>query len=167
MNRFATRVIGAARLDRRIYEEVEQDGEATSQALQTVVLSSLAAGIGAGVTGPTVLLMNSLGALASWAVWAALIYFIGAKMFPTPGTEADVGELLRTTGFASAPGILRVFGVVEGYGPLIVGIVGLWMLASMIVAVRQALDYQSTWRAFGVCVVGWLVLAVFSACVML
>jgi hypothetical protein len=34
---------------------------------------------------------------------------------------------------------------------------GLWSLAAMVVAVRQALDYDSTGRAIAVCVVGWLV----------
>jgi hypothetical protein len=154
-------------LNREVYEEVEHDEHATAQALQTVVLSSLAAGIGGGVSSTMTLLMNSVGALLSWAVWAALIYVIGAKVLPVAETEADVGQLLRTTGFASAPGILRIFGLVEGIGAVIVGIAGLWMLAAMIVAVRQALDYTSTWRAFGVCVVGWFVLMIFSACVML
>ena len=31
-----------------------------------------------------------------------------------------------------------------------------WMLLAMVVAVRQALDYTSTWRAVAVCLVGWL-----------
>jgi hypothetical protein len=30
-----------------------------------------------------------------------------------------------------------------------------WMLAAMVVAVRQALDYTSTMRAAAVCVLGW------------
>jgi predicted MFS family arabinose efflux permease len=30
------------------------------------------------------------------------------------------------------------------------------MLAAMVVAVRQALDYQHTSRAIAVCVIGWL-----------
>ena len=72
MNSFITRVIGAARLDRAIYEEVEHDEHATAQALQTVVLSSLAAGIGGGVSSTATLLMNSVGALLGWAVWAAV-----------------------------------------------------------------------------------------------
>jgi hypothetical protein len=34
------------------------------------------------------------------------------------------------------------------------------MLVAMIIAVRQALDYQSTWRAIGVVVIGFLVQAI-------
>ena len=31
------------------------------------------------------------------------------------------------------------------------------MLVAMVIAVRQALDYTSTLRAVGVCLIGWLV----------
>src|SRR5205807_330182 len=41
------RLIGAAALDPGVYEEVEADETATTQAFLTVVLSSAAAGIGA------------------------------------------------------------------------------------------------------------------------
>ena len=37
---------------------------------------------------------------------------------------------------------------------------GIWMLVAMVVAVRQALDYESTWRAIGVVVIGFLVQAI-------
>ena len=33
------------------------------------------------------------------------------------------------------------------------------MLVATVIAVRQALDYTSTARAIGVCVIGWLVQA--------
>jgi hypothetical protein len=35
-------------------------------------------------------------------------------------------------------------------------VTAVWMLAAMVVAVRQALDYDSTARALAVCGVGWL-----------
>ena len=33
----------------------------------------------------------------------------------------------------------------------------IWMLVAMVIAVRQALDYESTLRAVGVCAIGWLI----------
>ena len=33
------------------------------------------------------------------------------------------------------------------------------MLIAMVIAVRQALDYANTWRAIGVCAIGWVVQA--------
>ena len=86
--------------------------------------------------------------------------FIGAKLFPEPNTKADHGQLLRTIGFSSAPGLIRVFGFTPELMSITFIGAGIWMLIAMVIAVRQALDYQSTWRAIGVVVIGFLVQAI-------
>lgn len=152
------RMVRAARLDVQLYEEVEADREALGPAGVVVVLSSLAAGIGGVSRGGVVGLVGlTVAALVSWAVWAWLTYFIGTRLLPEPQTRADTGELLRTIGFASSPGVLRIFGLVPGLGALIDLVAGVWMLVAMVVAVRQALDYRSTWRAVAVCAIGWVI----------
>ena len=123
-----------------------------------VVLASIAAGIGSGgLVGLSGFFIGTVGALISWFIWAALTYFIGTKILPEPTTRADIGELLRTTGFSSSPGLIRVFGLVPGLTTIVFLVSGVWMLTAMIIAVRQALDYQSTFRAVGVCIIGWIV----------
>jgi hypothetical protein len=153
---FVERMIGAARLDPATYEEVEADRAATPQALAVVVLAAVAGGIGVGA-GVRGLVMGTLFGLLGWAVWAWLIYFIGTRWLPEPDTKADAGELLRTMGFATTPGILRVVGIVPVLGPLVTIVAAVWTLVAMVVAVRHALDYRSTGRAIGVCIIGWLV----------
>ena len=105
--------------------------------------------------------MAPLLSLVSWYVWAYIIYFIGAKLFPEPTTKADHGELLRTIGFSSAPGLIRVIGFTPELMSITFIGAAIWMLVAMIIAVRQALDYQSTWRAIGVVVIGFLAQAIF------
>lgn len=165
MASFTQRMIASSKLDADIYEEVEHDTGATGQAAGVVVLSSIAAGIGtiayAGLWSG--LVVGSIAALVGWVIWAALTWLIGTKLLPEDSTEADVGQLMRTIGFSASPGILRIGGIIPGIGPLIVTIATVWMLAAMVVAVRAALDYTSTWRAIGVCVIGWLVLVVLQS----
>ena len=159
MTSFTERMIGAARLDVQVYEEVEADTGATGQAMVVVLLSSLAGGIGTvGLgSGLSVVLLAVSLSLVAWVTWAALTYFIGTRLLPEPQTSADVGELMRTTGFAQSPGLLRIVGMfLPGVGPFVVNIVSIWMLVTMAIAVRQALDYTSTMRAVGVVLVGWL-----------
>jgi hypothetical protein len=166
MNTFARRLLRAAALDRRTYEEVEADARATGQAVGVVVLASAAGGIGLlGVGAQTwqSLVAGLVGSLIGWMAWAALTYLIGTRLLAEPQTSADVGELLRTIGFASAPGILRALGAIPFLGLTIYAVVSIWMLLAMIVAVRQALDYKSTTRAIGVCVVGWALSLVVAA----
>ena len=155
MTSFPERMIGAAKLDVRIYEEVEADGTATRQAMGVVLLSSVAAGIGSLSLG-TGVIASAVAALLSWVIWAFLTYIVGTRLFPQSQTQADMGQMLRTLGFAQSPGVLRIFGGIPGIGPLVLGVVSVWMLVAMVIAVRQALDYTSTWRAAAVCIVAWL-----------
>ena len=157
-NTFLQRLIGAMALDAAIYEEVEADQKATSQAVLVVLASSLAAGVGAHAFGGQTLVnvaFFGVVSLIAWAAWAVVTFEIGVRILPQPQTRADVGQLLRTTGFSAAPGILRVFGLLPGVTVPVFIITAVWMLAAMVVAVRQALDFPTTGRAVAVCLLGW------------
>lgn len=161
MSTFTERMMGAATLNVNTYEEVEADTTATTQAMGVVVLSSIAQGIGSlAIGGGAGFVAGAMGALIGWFIWAFLVYIIGTKMLPEPQTRSNLGELLRTTGFSASPGLLRVLGIIPFIGGLIMVAVSIWMLIAMIIAVRQALDYQSTGRAVGVCLIGWFVMVV-------
>ena len=162
MATFKERMIGAARFDVHVYEEVEADTGATGEAMGVVLLSSLAGGIGsiglgAGLGG---VVFSAVVALFGWVVWAFLTYFIGTRLLPEAQTQADVGQLMRTLGFAQSPGLLRIAGVLFAASPplfsLFQFVVSIWMLMTMVVAVRQALDYTSNMRAVGVVLVGFV-----------
>lgn len=156
-NTFLQRLIGAAALDTAIYEEVETDRSATGQAFAVVLLSSLAAGIGASGLNNTAVNLGfvAMVSLLAWCGWALVTWAVGVFLLPEPQTRADVGELLRTLGFSATPGLLRIFGVLPAVTIPAFIVTAVWMLLAMIVAVRQALDYRSTGRAVAVCVVGW------------
>ncbi len=95
-----------------------------------------------------------------WAFWAWVTYVIGVRIFPTTQTDADWGQLARTLGFAQSPGVLKIFLLIPGLGLLIFSIASIWQLVAMVIAVRQALDYRSTWRAVGVVVLGFIPYAI-------
>ncbi len=158
MAQIQDRMLRAAKLDPQLYEEVEADQGAMGQATTVVVLSSVAAGIGSLAYGGglSAILTGTIAALLGWYIWAFLTYFIGTRLLPEPNTKADYGELLRTIGFSSTPGLIRIFGIIPGITGLVFSVAGVWMLVAMVIAVRQALDYESTWRALGVCAIGWV-----------
>ena len=157
MANFGNRIIRAAKLDVALYEEVEADKSSLGQAMGVVILSSIAAGIGSTSAGILEMLIGVVVALTGWYIWAYLTYFIGTKFLPEPQTKADHGELLRTIGFSSSPGLIRVLGVVPVMREIVFLIAAIWMLVAMVIAVRQALDYTGTLRAIGVCAIGWII----------
>jgi hypothetical protein len=160
MSLFMNRIVRASKLDVQLYEEVEADAGAMGQAMGVVVLSSIAAGIGSIARGGLLsILSGTLFALIGWLAWAYLTYLIGSKILPEPQTRTNPGELLRTIGFSSSPGLIRVLGIIPGLTGIVFLGASIWMLVAMIIAVRQALDYKSTWRAVGVCIIGWVIQA--------
>jgi hypothetical protein len=158
-----TKMLRAAKLDVNLYEEVEADPKMMGQAIAVVVMSSLAYGIGSiGYIGISGVLIGTITALVTWYIWAFLTYLIGTKLLPEAQTSADHGELLRTIAFASSPGVIRILGIIPGLYGIVNIIAAIWMLIAMVIAVRQALDYSSTLRAIGVCIIGWVIQAIVS-----
>ena len=158
------RMIGAAMLNAATFEELEADGSATKQAMLVVVIVALATGVGAiGTGGVTGLVFGVIIGLTGWAAWAGITFFIGTTLLRGPDTQADWGELARTLGFAQSAGVLKVIAFIPFLGPIVFGIASLLQLFAMVVAIRQALDYTSTWRAIGVALAGFIPYAILMA----
>jgi hypothetical protein len=163
MTRFGERIIGAAKLRSATYEDVEHDNTAITQALAVVMLSSIATALGAGIhAGAGDVVRGTVLALISWLFWAGLTFFIGTKILGTQSTHATWGELLRTTGFAASPGLLRVLGVFPFTTSIVFFVTSVWMLMAFVIAVKAALDYNNIWRAVAVCLAGWIVYVTFG-----
>ncbi len=152
---FLDRVFRAIRIDDDLYKEVEKDKSATIQAGTVVVLSSLAAGVGALQFGNSNFYIAPVLSILGWYVWAFLVYFVAVKIIKDENTKTNHGELLRTIGFAQAPGFIRVFGLTPELAIVTFIGSGLWILACMVVGVSTALDYKSLWKSLGVIVIAW------------
>ena len=147
-------------LDIAFYEEVEKDKKFTDQAMMTVALVSVVQGFMIAGFAPIALVQGILGSLVRFIIWAFFIAFVGTRILPEPETESNTGELIRTLGFAYAPGLLVVLKVLPFISNLIDPIVTIMQLAAMTIAVRQALDFNSTVRAVGVCIVAFILMIV-------
>jgi hypothetical protein len=165
MTTFMYRLMGAAMLDAGTYEQIEHDRHANWQAVAVVLLASVAAGLGVrlevrtGIEG-----FAQIGALALvvWIAWAVLALQIGSRVLPQRETHADTGEMMRSLGFAAAPGILLVFGMIPGIRVPVFAITVAWMFAAMVVALQHALDYKGVGRALAVCAVAALIVVAFT-----
>jgi uncharacterized membrane protein YqaE (UPF0057 family) len=153
------RMMGAARLDVATYEEVEHDTNATMQAAIVVVLAAVAAGIGALGDGATGLIGGIIGGIVGWIVYAAATYLVGTKLLAAAQTEADLGQLLRTIGFARTPGILNVFGFIPVLGWIAGLVAAIWVIVTTVIAIRQALE-MTTWRAIATAIIALILDAI-------
>jgi hypothetical protein len=158
---FTDRLIGAARLEIDVYDEVEHDTQATTQAAGVVALVAAASAIGGLQHGAQGVLGAILVSIVGWLMWAGITYLIGDKLL---GGTATWGELLRTLGFAQAPGILLMLAIVPALGWVLLPVVGIWMLFTAVVAIRQALDF-GTGRAIATALLGLIPYAILRALV--
>lgn len=150
------RMKGAAMLDVGVYEEVEADESATTQAAIVVAIVAVAGAIGGAGEGGAGIIGGVIAAIVGWLLWAGITYLIGDKLF---GGTATWGELLRTIGFAQAPGVLYVLAIIPILGWVVRVVVALWVLVAGIIAIRQALDF-STGKAVLTALLGWLAVMV-------
>ena len=146
------RMRGAAMLDVATYEEVEHDNDATGQAAVVVIIVAICTALGAIWRGGPSIIAGPISAILGWLLWSAVTYLIGDKLL---GGTATWGELLRTIGFAQAPGVLMIFGIIPILGGLVSAAVAIWLLLTGIVAIRQALDV-STGKAILTALLGWI-----------
>ncbi len=176
------RMIRAARLDASLYDEIKTDQRAPLQAALVVILSAIAAGVGVMLqSGIGDFFLKALQAMLEWYILAFFTCVVGTRLLQEPQTRTDVGAVVRMISFASAPGMVRLLGVIPALGGIVFGLqdqtlqIGMyeirviptlsgfvfglatvWMLGATVVAVKKALDYSTTMRAVGVCVIGWV-----------
>ena len=161
MTRFIRRVLGALSLDAATYEDVEADRSALLQAVVVVLLAGVGSGIGNAGIGdgaPRTIAAVAVASVVAWVAWAVVVHQIGAHLLAQPSTSVDLGQVLRTLGFAAAPGMFRAFEVFGATRWIFFPLTAVWMVAAMTLAIRQAFDYRSMSRAIAVSLLGWTVL---------
>ena len=158
---FVNRMVRAAKLESDLYEEVEADKSANKQAFLVVVLFTIAMSVGEAIAiklfgteelKDVFFVWSLLGALIAnmsfFLIFSLLTYWVGSTILKGPETSADWGELIRTLGFSTSPGVLGILSVI----PLLGLVVRIWMIITAVIAVRQALDF-TTGRSIATCLI--------------
>jgi len=154
------RMIGAALFNAETYEEIEADPSAIGQAILVVLLVTLCGVVGGlidAILGGASTLGIVLGivfglvrGIILWAIWVSLLSLVGGMMLRTGSTNTSWAEIGRVVGFAYTPGVLSIFSFLPLIGGLFPIVTFVWTIAAMTLAVRQALDFESTGRAIAV-----------------
>jgi hypothetical protein len=143
---FLNRIYRSVKIDPEVFDEVQKDKKATTSA-------------GVSHLGVVNFYLAPVLSLVSWFIWAYIVYFVGVKLFPDLKTKTTHPALLRSIGFSSAPGMIRIFGFNESLMTVMFIGSAFWMLVCMVVAVKQTLNYKSLWKALGVVIIAWFVQA--------
>jgi hypothetical protein len=143
------RMMRAFRGEAALFEEVEHDENATTEALLIVAISALSLGVGSALgaaamgrpsAGLVGLVVGVISSLVGWAVFSGVTYFIGTRLF---SADATWNEVLRTLGYAYTPMVVGIVALVPIIGGLVVLIAALWTLYLAFIAIRSALDLDT------------------------
>ena len=163
---FVRQIVRAAALDMQFYMDLADQaaacrGPILRRALAVVFFSGLAAGLGMwSQLGPFRAAWYGLIELGGWLLWAVLMFLIGTKLLPRPGMSVKLGTFLGVVGFSSAPGILRMLGLIPKIDVVFFFAALVWMLMAAVVAVKAVFQYTGVWQAVAVAVIGWVIVRI-------
>lgn len=159
MASFQERVVGAVKLDPRVYAGVKADVNAFGQSMGVVGASAVAAGIGslggAGIIG------GIFRFVLAWAAWAGIMFIVGTRILPEKQTQADPRTFLRPVGLAAAPGMGQILGIVPVVGPFLMFVASCWMIVATVFGVKAALNFTDMGRAAAVVGIGLIFFVAF------
>tara|TARA_Y100001936_G_C15862927_1_gene553440 strand:+ start:285 stop:830 length:546 start_codon:yes stop_codon:yes gene_type:complete len=151
------------KLDKNLYKNNLYFGEAAIYFSGLImILDGVAGAVAANTIVKTAIGLSGLTALATWFVWSIFIFVIGVKLFPDKENKTPFKKILVGVGYAHAPGILRFFAVTPDLLIPIIFITQFWIFAGLIISTKQILNLKSNFKAFGIVILSFLIIAFIS-----
>tara|TARA_E500000178_G_scaffold55190_1_gene51488 strand:- start:1210 stop:1755 length:546 start_codon:yes stop_codon:yes gene_type:complete len=160
---FLTIIIRSLKLDRNLYKENKNFGEAAIYfAGLIMILDGLAGAVAANTVMKSPIALSGLMSIITWLVWGIFIYVIGVKLFPDKETKATFKKILIGVGYAHAPGLIRFFAVTPELVVPIIFFTQFWIFASLIISTKHILNLKSNFKSFGIVFLSFLIFAFLS-----
>ena len=151
------------KLDKKLYKDNNNFGEAAIYfAGLIMILDGVAGAVAANTIIKTAIALSGLTAILTWLVWGILIFVIGVKLFPDKESKIPFKKVLIGVGYAHAPGILRFFAVTPDLIIPIIFITQFWIFSGLIISTKQILNLKTNFKAFGIVILSFLIIAIIS-----
>ena len=156
-------VFSSLKLDKNLYRNNKNFGEAAIYfAGLIMILDGVAGAVAANTIIKTSIGISGLTAILTWLVWAIFIYVVGVKLFSDKESKVTFKKILVAVGYAHSPGLLRFFAVTPEFVIPIIFLTQFWIFASLIIATKQVLNLKSSFKAFGIVFLSFLIIAFLS-----
>ena len=160
---FLNIVFSSLKLDKNLYKNTNNFGEAAIYfAGLIMILDGVAGAVAANTFVKTSIGVSGLTAIFTWLVWSLFIYVIGVKIFPDKDSNIPFKKILIGVGYAHAPGLIRFFAVTPDLVIPIIFLSQFWIFASLIISTKQILNLKSSFKAFGIVFLSFLIIAIVS-----
>ena len=163
LNEFFNIIFRAIKLDKSLFREAKNFGEASVYyAGLIVILDGVAGAVAASTMIKSSIGLSGLTAILTWFVWAILIYMTGVKIFPEKNTKANFKKILIAVGYAHAPALLRFFVFIPELVIPIILLTQFWIFAALTIATKEVLNLKSNFKSFGIILISFLIISIAS-----
>ena len=156
-------IVRSIKLDKTLYKENKYFGEAAIYfAGLIMILDGVAGGVAANTIIKTSIGISGLTAILTWLVWSIFIYVVGVKLFSDKETKVSFKKILVGVGYVHSPGLIRFFAVTPDFVIPIIFLTQFWIFASLIICTKQILNLKSSFKAFGIVFLSFLIIGFLS-----
>ena len=160
---FLSIIVRSIKLDKTLYKDNKNFGEAAIYfAGLIIILDGIAGAVAANTIIKTAIALSGLTSILTWFVWALFIFVVGVKLFPDKDTKIPFKKILIGVGFAHSPGLIRFFAVTPDLMIPIIFLTQFWIFAGLIISTKQILNLKSSFKAFGIVFLSFLIIAFLS-----
>jgi predicted secreted protein len=164
MSKLFDRMLRAIKLDQGLFEEIAGDPSVQPQSVWAVAIYAMATSFGFFSTlGGTAVNIALITTMLAWYVWAFSIFYIGSRLFREDSEGTDRKTVMRVVAFASAPGLIRLLGIIPKTTIVLMVVSSIWMLVAAVTGLKQVFSRTATAKIAIVTVVTWLVASLFQS----
>jgi hypothetical protein len=161
------RLFRVIRLDQSMFDEIASDPSLQPHSVWAVAIFAMATSFGlfssAGGTTVNIVLITTM---LAWYVWAFSVFYIGSRAFRAETSPVDRKAVMRVVAFASAPGLIRLLGLIPKSFVILLLISSIWILIAAVIGLKKVFVQTSTSRIAAVTVGTWLAASLFQAILM-
>lgn len=162
-----SRLFRVIKLDQSMFMEIASDPTLQPQSVWAVAIFAMATSFGlfssAGGTTVNIVLITTV---LAWYVWAFSVFYIGSRVFRGEAAPVDRKAVMRVVAFASAPGLIRLLGLIPKSFVVLLLISSLWILIAAVMGLKKVFVHTRTGRIAAVTVGTWLAASLFQAILM-
>jgi hypothetical protein len=154
----------AITLDRSLFEEVVADPSVQGQSVWVVAIFAMTTAFGTfSMISGTAVNIGLITTILTWYIWAFSVFFLGTRILGEMLEGADRKTVMRVVAFASAPGVIRLLGVIPKTTIIILIISSVWILIATVIGLRKIFTQADTLKIAAVCVGTWFAATLFQA----
>ena len=157
----------AIMLDQTLFDEIVADPSIQGQSVWVVAIFAMTTAFGTfSMISGTAVNIGLITTIITWYIWAFSVFYVGTRILGPMSEGSDRKTIMRVVAFASAPGVIRLLGVIPKITMIILAISSIWILIAAVMGLKKVFVQATTAKITMVCVGSWFAASLFQAIIL-